>query len=46
MGADLKCMRGREGADGGRGLPDARLKHCIGRTTAAFCDHLHQIYKL
>jgi hypothetical protein len=25
---------------GGRELPYARLKHSIGRTTAAFCDHL------
>jgi hypothetical protein len=45
-GADLKCVRRREGADGGRRLPGARSKHCIGRTTSAFCDHLHQICKL
>jgi hypothetical protein len=24
--SDLKCVRGREGADGGRGLPGARSK--------------------
>jgi hypothetical protein len=46
LGVDLKCVRGREGADGRRGLPGARSKHCIGRTTAAFCDHLYQICKL
>jgi hypothetical protein len=45
-GENLKCVHGREGTSGGRGLPGARSKHCIGRTTVTLCDYLHQIYKL